>query len=172
MKNATIVLMVLAAAFSRFIPHAPNVTAITALALLGGAYISPRSLAVLLPVAAMWISDLVLGFHNTMLVVYAATALIALGSTFALKNSNSWTRLPIVTVCASLFFFVVTNFAVWSMDTLYPHTALGLQQCFVMALPFLGNQVLGDLSYSLVLFGVLQAVRVWKPQFLADTKQA
>jgi hypothetical protein len=35
---------------------------------------------------------------------------------------------------------------------LYPQTASGLVECFVMGLPFLKNQVLGDMTYSLLLF--------------------
>lgn len=166
MKNITLLLIILAAALTRLIPHAPNVTAITALALLGGAWISPRGLAVVLPVLALWISDLVLGFHSTMLFVYLATAIIALVATFGLKSAPSGGKLAIGSVCASLFFFVVTNFGVWMMDSLYPKTAAGLAECYIIALPFLGNQVLGDLFYTAVLFGSVQAIKMWKPQLI------
>jgi hypothetical protein len=163
MKNLTILALILGAAFSRWIPHPVNVTAVTALALLGGAYVPNRALAVILPVVALWLSDLVLGFHSTMLFVYAATALIALAATFSLKSSLSPGRLAIGSVSASLFFFVVTNFGVWMMDSLYPKTAAGLAECYVMALEFLGNQVVGDLLFAAGLFAVIQALKAWKP---------
>ncbi|MEZ0391546.1 MAG: DUF6580 family putative transport protein [Pseudobdellovibrionaceae bacterium] len=168
MRNTTVLIMILGAALSRWIPHAPNVTAVTALALLGGSVISPRALAVLAPVAALWLSDLVIGFHGTMLVVYGATALIAFFASQKLKSNSSWGPLAIGSLSASLFFFLVTNLGVWYLDTLYPHTADGLKTCFVMALPFLGNQVLGDLFYTGVLFGTFQLVRAWKPQLVNE----
>lgn len=163
MKNLTLIALILIAAFSRWIPHAPNVTAITALALLGGAYIQPRALAAILPVAALWLSDLVLGFHSTMLFVYAATTVIALVASFGLKKSVTIERLAVGSVSASLFFFFVTNFGVWMMDTLYPKTAAGLIQCYVMAIPFLGQQVVGDLLYVAGLFGAFQILKALKP---------
>lgn len=164
MKNLTVILILLAAVFSRLIPHPPNVTAVTALALLGGAYILPRSLAVFIPVLALLISDLALGFHSTMFFVYAATGMIALVATGTLRKSLSWSRILVGSVSASLFFFAVTNFGVWLVDSLYPQTAAGLVQCFVMALPFLGNQVVGDLLYVTALFGILEIVKTLKPE--------
>src|SRR5712691_9614525 len=50
------------AALSRLLPHPPNVTPIAAMALFGGAYFRDRKIAYLLPIAAMFFSDLVLGF--------------------------------------------------------------------------------------------------------------
>jgi hypothetical protein len=36
---------------------------------------------------------------------------------------------------------------------MYAHTFAGLQTCFVAALPFFQNSLLGDMFYSTVLFG-------------------
>ena len=52
--------LLILAAFSRLIPHPPNFTALGAMALFGGAYVSSRTLAIILPLAALWISDLIL----------------------------------------------------------------------------------------------------------------
>src|SRR5712691_6539722 len=64
MNNRRIVLtaIVLAAAFSRLVPHPPNVTPIAAMALFGGAYLANRKFAYLLPLAATLLSDVVLGY--------------------------------------------------------------------------------------------------------------
>ena len=43
-------------------PHPPNVTPIAAMALFGGACLTSRRMAYLLPMAAMLLSDLVLGY--------------------------------------------------------------------------------------------------------------
>jgi hypothetical protein len=168
MKNWTILLMILVATASRLIPHVPNVTPVIAIALLGGAYFSNRGLAVLIPVLALWLSDLVLGFHSTMLFVYAAVAVIGIFA--SLRLGPHWTKmqLAMTSIGGSLFFFAVTNFGVWMMDSLYPKTAAGLFQCYVMAVPFLGAQVLGDLFFTAVLFGVVQAVKTWKPALITS----
>lgn len=57
-------------------------------------------------------------------------------------------------VGSSVFFFVVTNFAVWLEGSLYPRTLVGLQQCFTLALPFFRNTLLSDLIYTASLFGL------------------
>lgn len=168
MKIVTLSILILGAALSRWIPHAPNVTAITALALLGGAMTSSRLLTVLMPVAALLISDLLIGFHDKMLFVYVATALIALMAHGNLKSSTGYGKLAGASFCASSFFFIVTNFGVWIMDSIYPSTAAGLMKCYWMALPFFGNQVLGDLAYTAVIFGAYKAVLAYQPQWIKD----
>ncbi len=49
--------MILAAAASRLIPHPPNFSPITAMALLGGAYFAKKRTAFLTPLAALFLSD-------------------------------------------------------------------------------------------------------------------
>jgi len=61
---------IIAAVVMRLMPHWPNFTPVAAIALFGGAYINRKYLAFLLPVAAMLISDLFLGFHSAMIAVY------------------------------------------------------------------------------------------------------
>ncbi len=161
MKNVAILTgMILFAALTRLIPHVPNVTAVTAMALLGGAYLSSRSQAVFVPLAAMWLSDLVLGFHGTLLFVYLAVALIALLSP---KGKPTWLKLGLTSLGASTLFFVVSNLGVWWMDSFYEKSVSGLASCYTFALPFFGTQVVGDLLYTLGLFAAIEFVRVWKP---------
>jgi len=50
------------AALSRLLPHPPNVTPIAAMALFAGAHLRNWRIAFLLPMAAMFLSDLALGF--------------------------------------------------------------------------------------------------------------
>jgi len=47
----------------------------------------------------------------------------------------------------SLFFFV-TNFGHWLIDPVYAKNLVGLTQCYVAALPFFRNAILGDLFYT------------------------
>ena len=144
--------MVLMAAASRLIPHPPNVTSLTAVALFGGAYFSDRRLAFLVPLSALFLSDLVLGFYHHMEVVYLSFALIV---TIGLWLQKHRTAFPIAgaALVSSVLFFVLTNFGVWTFDALYPKTLEGLVACYVAAIPFFQNTLLGDLLYTAVLFG-------------------
>lgn len=150
-----IVLFILVAAALRLIPHPPNFSPIMSMALFGGAYLGRRSFAMLIPLAAMLISDLFLGFHEMMPAVYISVALFALVG-FA---SSSWLkekaplRLAGMSVVGSLLFFVVTNAAVWLQSGMYEKSMTGLVTCFVAAIPFYWNAVAGDLFYTAVLFG-------------------
>ncbi|PIS10214.1 MAG: hypothetical protein COT73_10520 [Bdellovibrio sp. CG10_big_fil_rev_8_21_14_0_10_47_8] len=146
-------LMVLVGVMTRWLPHPPNMTAVMALGFVAGAVVPQRWLAILVPLVALLISDLVLGFHGTMIYVYGATALItilSLGLFSGKKNSvlalGSWGFF------SSGVFFVITNLGVWLQGGLYPLTKQGLIDSFVMALPFYGNQLLGDLLYASLFF--------------------
>jgi len=68
--------MILAAAGSRLIPHPPNFTPIAALALFGGASFVDNRAAFIVPLAGLFLSDLVLGFYAISPVVYGSFALI------------------------------------------------------------------------------------------------
>ena len=144
--------MILAAAASRLIPHPPNMTSLTAVALFGGAYLSDRRLAFLVPLTALFVSDLVLGFYHHMEVVYLSFALIVAIGLWLQKHR---TALPIAgaALVSSVLFFVLTNFGVWLFDAFYPKTVEGLIACYVAAIPFFQNTLIGDLFHTAVLFG-------------------
>jgi hypothetical protein len=148
-----LVSLIVAGAFLRLVPHWPNFTPIAAIALFGGTYIKRKELAFIIPVTALLLSDLVLGFHNTMIAVYASCMLIvALG--FILSRSVSFKGVVAASLTSSLLFFLITNFAVWySGLVVYPQNASGLAAAYVAGLPFLWNGILGDLFFNGVLFG-------------------
>ncbi|MGH7859086.1 MAG: DUF6580 family putative transport protein [Candidatus Binatia bacterium] len=144
--------LILAAAASRLVPHPPNFTPIAAMALFGGAHFSDRRVALLVPLSAMLLSDLVLGLHGLIPVVYACFAItVVIG--FRLR----WHRaaLPVATaaLASSTLFFLVTNLAVWAFGSVYPKTWAGLVACYVAAVPFFGNTLAGDAVYTAALFG-------------------
>lgn len=146
--------IVVSAALSRLLPHVPNVTPITAVALFSGAYLADRRLAFAAPLAALLLSDIVLGFDRAgeTAAVYLSFALVvALG--LWVRNRRSALRIGAAALSASLLFFLITNFAVWAFGAIYPHSAAGLIACFVAALPFFRETLAGDLSYTVLLFG-------------------
>lgn len=144
--------MVAAAALARLIPHAPNFTPIAALALFGGAKFDDRRLAFAVPAAAMLLSDLVLGLHSSLPAVYLAFALVVcLG--LALRGRERLLTVGGAVLAGSVAFFLITNFAVWAMGSMYPKTAQGLVACYIAAIPFFRNELAGDAFYGLLLFG-------------------
>jgi hypothetical protein len=139
----------------RLLPHPANFAPITAIAIFGGAVL-PRRLGVWVPLAAMMISDLVIGFYDVMPVTWLCFALIAAGSSYWLQK-RTLMRGVAMTLAASLFFFVVTNFAVWVGSGMYPHGWAGLVDCYAMALPFFRATLASDLMYTAGLFGLYAA---------------
>jgi len=144
--------IILLAALSRLIPHPPNMASVTAVALFGGAYFSDRRLAFLIPLAALFLSDLVLGFYNHMEVVYSSFALIVCIG-FWLQKNRSTLHIAGAALTSSVLFFLLTNFGVWAFDSPYPRALDGLITCYVAAIPFFTKTLQGDMLYTIILFG-------------------
>ncbi|HLN53511.1 MAG TPA: DUF6580 family putative transport protein [Lentimicrobium sp.] len=144
---------ILVAAVMRLIPHYPNFTPVAAIAIFGGAYINRKSLAFLIPIIAMFISDLIIGFHTTMLAVYAGMiASVAIG--MALRNRVKIGNVILASVASSMIFFLITNFASWYTGLMpYSKDFTGLMAAYIAGLPFFNTSLLGDLFFSTVLFG-------------------
>lgn len=143
---------------SRLLPHPPNFTAMNAIALFGVMYLGSRWLSLATVLASVFLTDMVLGFHSTMSFVYLSFGLIVLlGSLF--KEGISFHRLPLVSLVSSMLFFLVTNFGEWITGTLYPKTLNGLVLCYLAAIPFFCNQIVGDLCYGAVLYGYMYALQ-------------
>lgn len=144
------ILMVIATVLSRILPHPPNFTPVLAVSLFSGAYLTDRRIALVVPILAMFVSDLYLGFHDLMPVVYG---LMLVSVLYGKQIGTSVKKSFGYTLVGSVVFFVVTNLAVWVTSGMYTLDLTGLGQCFVMALPFFQNSILGDLVYSGILFG-------------------
>ncbi len=155
--------MIAAAAFTRLIPHLPNFTAVGAMALFGGAYFANKKLAFAVPLIAMFATDLILGFHSTIISVYVAFALmVVVGMTMIQKKKAS--NIVLASLTAAVLFFLITNFAFWMTDVLYPMTGAGLAACYTAALPFFGYNLVGNLFYAGVMFGLFELAKVKFPQ--------
>ena len=69
-----IVFIILALAIARIIPHPPNFTPILGMAVFSGTFIGKKTFAYLIPLVAMFLSDLYLGFHSGMPIIYFSLA--------------------------------------------------------------------------------------------------
>ena len=139
---------------ARLLPHVPGLWPFAASALFAGRVLRIPALAVIVPLAAVLLSNVALAGDDwrITLVVCAAITLPA----FAGMLTRRWRgAVPIVAamLSCSLIFFVTTNFAVWLFSGIYPLDLQGLAQCYIAALPFLDKTVLGDLFWTAVLFG-------------------
>lgn len=151
-----IIILILLGFTARLFPHAPNFTPIGALALFSGLYLS-KKWAFILPLMTMFLSDLVIGFYNPaiMISVYLSFAAIV-GIGLIVKRKKQFSTVLFGTLLGSILFFLITNAAVWAFGTMYPNTAFGLFQSYIMAFPFFKNSLLGDLFYTGVLVGAAE----------------
>lgn len=155
--------LVMAAAFSRFLPHPYNFSPIAGMALLGGAVMGKKAWAFILPIGALFLSDICFQlFTNTpgfygwgQLLNYGAFALIVVLGIVALRKINV-KSVVLTSLAASVVFFIISNFGVWLFAggiAPYTYNSAGLMNTFVLGIPFFGNTLIGDLVYSGVLFG-------------------
>jgi hypothetical protein len=144
---------------ARVIPHPANFAPIAAIALFGGVYMNKKQ-ALIVPILAMMLSDLVIGFDSTpmRLTIYGTFLVIVLVG-FWLKQHKNTKTVILASLFSSVMFFVTTNFSVWAFGTMYPKTIFGLTDSYVFALPFFRNTLLGDLFYSGLFFGGYELVR-------------
>jgi hypothetical protein len=160
--------LILIGVISRWVPHWPNVTAIIGVSIVSAFYMN-KGFQVFIPLAAMMLSDLLLGSHPTMMWVYAGIASASAYATFLGKRGYVGTGLTSV-VC-SLLFFMISNLGVWVSGGLYPLTEAGLVQAYLMAVPFLLNQILGDLFWTgSLLFLAEKVLSVSKQEALSAVK--
>ncbi len=141
--------IILLAVVARLVPHAPNFSPIGGLALFSGANFKNK-FSFLIPISAMLISDIFLGFHKTIPFVYLSFIIIFLIGR-NIKN-NKWQNLLSASLVSSVLFFLITNFGVWLNFNMYPKTIDGLVQCYVMGIPFFRNTLVSDLTYSFSFF--------------------
>ena len=141
---------------SRLVPHPWNATPVMAIALLSGAYLS-RRWSILLPLTIIVLSDLLIGWHNTIPFTWSAFVFTGVLGWWVRQRPTAW-RIIGSSLIGSVLFFIVTNFGVWVVGELYPRTAAGFWECYVAAIPFFRGTLLGDLVYVTVFFGTYHLV--------------
>ena len=130
-------------AVSRFIPHPPNFTSLIALSFYVPAFLGRKYILAL--ISSFFITDLLIGFHSTMLFTWGSVLIIGLFSNFFLKNIFSRISAALL---GAVVFFIVTNFGVWIISGMYAFNLNGLLSAYVLGLPFFGYSVLSTLIFS------------------------
>lgn len=169
---------ILLAAFSRLIPHPFGFTAIGAMALFGGSMLKDKRLGFFIPLAALWIGDVILDntvysqyFEGFVLLrpsfywVWGTFALVTVLGMFLIKKLNLL-NVATASVISATLFFLVTNFGAWMGSPLYPQNFAGLTEAYIAGLPFYRNDLVGTLFYSGVLFGTFYYAQQRYPRLL------
>ena len=163
----------------------PNIELITLITFIAGFYLG-KKWAIIVPLITLAASDIFLGNTNIMLFTWSAYFVIGMGA-WKLKsmiNKLSFPRLPAqsgkweslkvrfpiksgMTVVGSvgggavagLWFYLWTNFGVWVLDSwsMYERTLNGLITCYINGLPFLKNQLFGNLLIIPIGFAIIEA---------------
>ena len=156
--NYIIGILIILGLITRLLPHQPNFTPIGAIAIFGALYL-PKKYAIIIPIITMIISDLFIGLYSwqIMAAVYGSFIIMGLLGLWTRKNKNLG-KIAGATLLGSIIFFLVTNASVWAFGTMYPHSVSGLLESYYMALPFFRNSLLGDIFYTTILVGAVEAV--------------
>ena len=151
-------LIIVFAVFMRLLPHPANVAPIAAMALFGGAYLN-KKYALIVPLIALFISDIFLGFYASMPYVYGSFLVTGLIGIW-LRNHKNVPNVILASLSSSVLFFLITNFGFFLTNDLYPRTFAGQMEAYTMALPFFRNTLVGDLGYVGFFFGGYELVRL------------
>ena len=135
-----VLLIVIFGVICRLIPHPPNFSPVTAIALFGGLNFSDKRIAFSIPLIVLFLSDLILGISIINLFVYTGfSTIVFLGTKIkSIKFGNI--------ILSSFIFFLISNFGVWIIG--YPKNIEGLILCYTMAIPFFGYSIAGDLFFG------------------------
>lgn len=164
--------VILVAALIRLLPHWPNFTPIAAMALFAGTYFDRKQFAFALPIAAMFISDLVIGLHPNMPAVYLGFAITVIIG-MSIRNRVNVGSVMLASITSAVIFFLITNFASWLASPYYPQTAGGLMQCYIAGLVFFSdttygfsffmNDLLGTMFFSAAFYGAFYLAQMRFP---------
>ncbi len=174
-----IVFMIILAAASRFLPHWHNFTAVGAMGLFGAAYFNKKYWSFLVPLIALWFSDLILNnvvygaffegfvwFAPFSIYVYTGFIGVVLVGLLSLKKIRP-KNILIASLLASIVFFLVSNFGSFLTNPMYTKDLPGLLTAYAAGIPFFWNTLLANIVYTFLLIGVFEWVtqgslqRVW-----------
>ncbi|RZK54435.1 MAG: hypothetical protein EOO87_10460 [Pedobacter sp.] len=147
-----------------------NFSGIGAVALFGGAYFKDRLSAFLFPVLVLFLSDLGLvltmgkdyGFYQGWYYTYIAFILMVVVGKLMLTKVNVQNVIG-ASITAVFIHWIVSDFGVWFGSTFYPQTLAGFWTCLVAAIPFELKFLYGTLGYSVLMFGVFEALKAKYP---------
>ncbi len=141
--------MILILSLSRLVPHPYNFTPILAVGVFSGFYFKNFIISFFVVICSMFIGDLYLGFHGTMIFTYGSLALCVLFGNLIKKFK--FKEILYSGIASSISFFLITNFGVWALGSMYQKNFNGLIQSYFMGIPFFHNTILSTLIYLFII---------------------
>ncbi len=137
--------VLLALSASRFIPHPPNFTSLIALSFYIPAVFGLRYIPVV--VIALLFTDLIIGFHST--IIFTSGSIVLIGLISKYFNKSILFRI-FGSLSGALIFFLVSNFGVWVGGS-YGYSLSGFVNCYFLAIPFFGYTIISTLIFSVLI---------------------
>jgi hypothetical protein len=159
---------------SRLIPHPADMTPIIAFSIFLASQSRYAQIAVL---SSFFTSDLFLSFiyHYPLfgtwsIFNYSAMAIIILASQYFRCYKLNFG------LGSTLFFWIWTNLDVWLSANMYPMNIQGLSACYIAAIPFLINSLLGTvMGYALLKMSPIAKNsyrgEYWRKMLYADSRE-
>ncbi len=180
-KYLDVILFIVVLALARLMMTIPNFQPIGAMALFGGAIIGSKRLGYIIPLAALFIGDLVYGlfmssyldylFSISFLMVYISFIITVLIGRNFIGQKASMPKVLLGAVGSGVIFFLLTNFGSWLYDPLYVKNMAGLLQSYAAGLAFhkqelfgnfFLNGIMSNIVFSALVFG---AYKLYKKNF-------
>ena len=168
MKKQDIILLsviLVALVLVRVVFQIPNFNPLGAIALMGGILFSSKILRWVVPIGALLLGDILLGFSNPLnmeylfttdfFFVYASFAAIILIGTFFYKNA-SLTKVLGGSLLAAVAFFLISNAGSWLTMPEYTKDFAGLITSYELGLPFFRATLVSQIVFSLGIYVVYQ----------------
>lgn len=155
--------LIIFAAILKAITFPVSFNPIIAISLFSGVVITDKKLAFLMPLLAMFVSDIILevfniapGFYGLGQVGNYVSLLLVTVLGFGMKKINAINVVGF-SLASSLVFFFLSNTNVFFFDALtYEKSLTGWMTCIAAGVPFIKNGLITDLFFSIVLFGTYQ----------------
>jgi len=159
-----IIFITLILVLSRIIPHPPNFTPILAGIIFLPFIKKDLVFSIIAPLAAMLISDLIIGMHSLMLWTYAP--IIFLSCLTYYFNQDNILRIGTLAAVSPMVFFLVSNFGVWISGSSYTKDMSGLIECYFNAIPFYASSAISCLLFTALFY--LLRLALLKRNFLLN----
>ena len=133
-----------------------NFAPIGAMALFGGVYFKDKLFAFLVPLMALFVTDVIIelmggpGFYKGMIAVYAAFFMVGCIG-LLIRNQVNFRNVVAGALASSILFFLITNFATWLGNPFYTQNLGGLMTSYAAGLAFYRNEIFGSFFFNTVL---------------------
>ncbi|MCB9025262.1 MAG: hypothetical protein H6625_03020 [Bdellovibrionaceae bacterium] len=136
---------------SRWLPHPPNFTPIIAIAIFMGMRLQNTWSVLLMPVLILFVSDIFLGFDSTAIIIYPSLMSLALFVLYTTKKkifSSKSLEVVSLSLGGSIWFFLLSNGAVWWFSGMYTKNWNGLIASYFAGVPFFNNTLISTLVFT------------------------